>query len=109
MISWKLFEERNGYPISLVHGMPFFDGTRSRMFPLDVILTQEEGTPGFNCFLELDKLIAYLPRFRVRAPRLCICAVDIGAYEQRTNYILTPQLLIHSSEWDKRLRGIDVL
>jgi hypothetical protein len=111
MIAWKLFEEQNGLPISLVHGMPQFEGGRSRKFLLDELLTREEGTPGFNCFLDLDMLIQYLPRFKVRAPRLNVCAVSIDKFwEQRKSvYVLSPMLYISGIEWAKRMKGSDLL
>lgn len=110
MIAWKLFEERNGMPISLVHGMPY-NGTRSRRFKLDTWLFREDETPGFNCFLGLDNLIRYLPRFKVRAPRLQICAITIPAIEHRPNsvYGLSTSMFISSIEWSKRMKGSDLL
>ena len=110
LVGYKLFEEKRGGPCTLVHGMPF-NGKRSRMLPLGQWVEYEEGTPGFNFFESYEYLRAYLPKFKVRAPRLRICQVGVRDIlrNPRSNYTLAEQMIILPSYWDNRIIGSSLL
>lgn len=109
MIGWKFFEEKGGMPRSLVHGMPK-NGKRSRMYDLDTWLQAENDTPGFNFFSDMKRAIAYLPRFRVRAPNLVLCEVETSnAHYVGGSYYLANDMIIHANAWANRQRGITLL
>lgn len=104
--AYKLFEEKDGMPRSLVHGMPTEDGRRSRMFPLDEWLDSEPGKPGFNCFKDPRALIKYYPRFRVRAPKLVACRVQVSIPNVPRigdNYQKYYKMIINKYDWDERI------
>jgi hypothetical protein len=105
-IAYKLFEEKDGMPRSLVHGMPTEDGRRSRMFPLDEWINSETGKPGFNCFDNPAALLQYYPRFRVRASRLVACQVYVKApYTPhiRDSYQRYRSMFIYEDDWNNRI------
>lgn len=110
MIGWKFFEERNGMPRTLVHGMPR-DGKRSRMYDLDLWLECESGTPGFNFFKDKRLAIAYLPRFRVRAKDLVLCEVETSDvyHKEGSSYYLAKNMIIGTTAWTNYERGITLL
>jgi hypothetical protein len=112
-IGYKLFEERRGEPCTLVHGMPsgFFREQRSRIFELGKWVEKEPDTPGFNFFLDFEILKLYLPRFKVRAPRLFMCSiyVDNVTHKLNSNYYLAEKIFIKPSSWRNRIQGCDIL
>jgi len=109
MIGWKFFEERESMPRSLVHGMPK-NGKRSRMYDLDVWLQSEDGTPGFNFFNQKDLAIKYLPRFKVRAPHLVLCEIEVAnVYYAKGSYYLAKNMIITCTNWTNYERGAFLL
>jgi hypothetical protein len=127
-IGWKLFEVAElgagDYPRTLVHGMPRAEGSpfimtntdlqlgvrasgRSRLFPLEQVIPAEPGSKGFNLFPDLPRLVEYLPRFRVRAPRLAACPVYYTPLpaDPKSNYALASAILIGRGSWELRHPG----
>jgi hypothetical protein len=107
--AYKLFEEKNGMPRSLVHGMPTEDGRRSCMFLLDEWIDSETGKPGFNCFEDPRALLKYYPRFRVRADRLVACRVYVSIPNVPRigdNYQKYYKMIIYSDDWHNRISPI---
>jgi hypothetical protein len=103
--AYKLFEEQDDQPKSLVHGLPG-GYRRSRIFPVDRWIGAERGKPGFNCFDDPVDLLCYYPRFRVRAPRLVACKVHVNdPYILRTkcNYQQYGTLIIYEEDWVDRI------
>jgi len=110
-VGFKLFEDKGGMPRSLVHGLPDDRGKRSRVYPLNIWLNAEEGTPGFNCFTNPQDLLDYLPRFKVRAPSLYACRVllkDPVLPPARSKYALFKKMYINSWDWEQAIAPIDV-
>lgn len=110
MIGYKFFEVKHGTPRSLVHGMPV-GGKRSRMYVLDHWHKKENGTPGFNVFLDEASAKHYLPRFKVRAPMLVLCVVEIEgvSHKEGSNYVLAEKMRIKTSNWAQRESGRTIL
>jgi hypothetical protein len=105
--AYKLFEEKDGMPRSLVHGMPTEDGRRSRMFPLDEWIDSEPGKPGFNCFEDPIALLKYYPRFRVRAPKLVACRIQVSVPNVPRlgdNYQKYYKMIIYPDDWYNRVK-----
>lgn len=101
---WKLFKKRHGYPISLVHGRLLFDGSRTRLYALDVVHYAEAGTPGFNVFHTFEDLVAYGPRFKKSKNHMSACKVMCEhSRGQGPHYALYGRMLIKESEWKNRL------
>jgi hypothetical protein len=109
-VGFKLFEEKNSEPRSLVHGMPDNQGKRSRIYPLNIWLRSEEGTPGFNCFTHPQALLDYLPRFKVRASSLYACRVMLKNPVPSTspNYRMFKEMCISSYDWNNAIVPADV-
>ena len=113
--AFKLFEiDALKLPKSLVHGRPFYNtGKRTRSYPLDTWIVSERGTPGFNIFLTESFAISYLPRFKVRYPRLRLCKIMIYEDEiitkENSNYHLVPRMMIESTAWQLAKSGKELI
>lgn len=129
-IGWKIFEPKRAdkrwstmladpggpiyAPLTLVHGRPTDEG-RSRTVRTNLLLEAEGGTPGWNYFLIKQDAVNYLPRFRVRGPKLAVSKVWVPrvAYPHlkasAPGVALCRFIILPAHFWDDRQLGIDLL
>jgi hypothetical protein len=120
---YRLFEERDGQPATLFHGV-----NGSRTLPLDQWIDAEvkpvyDGSPararryrsGFHLFETIEGLTAFLNRFRRLEGRV-VCAVDVdtgyGVWEKAHSPApvkLAGRIRITSQDWDERIKADDNL
>lgn len=98
---WKLFEEKNGQPRTLVHGLQ----NRSRMIELNVWLKKAPGTPGFCFFPTFIAAKKYLPRFTARANKLQLARVYLLNTSVSTWYHHADMFSLDENDWYGRIPG----
>jgi len=116
---YRLFEEKNGVPCTLFHGV-----NKSRKLPLDTWVDAEiknvhdgsrdratEYVSGFHVLPSFESVIKFLNRFKVLDNRV-ICAVDVdidaGIWDKEhslSDVKLVKRMKITSEYWDKRVKA----
>lgn len=129
-LGWKIFEPKRAdkrwstmlagpegaiyVPLTLVHGLPSDEG-RSRTVRMNRLLEAEPGTPGWNYFLNEQAARDYLPRFRVRGPKLAVSRVWVPrvAYPHlkasAPGVALCRSIILPVHFWEERQLGVDLL
>jgi len=111
MIRWKVFEEKNGLPLFLYHGV-----NGDRKVPLNVWVKAEykevvDGSgqkpylSAFHVFKDKTALIKWLTSLKKKKNR-CAVKVSTGMVKDKKSSkysMLTGKIRLSKKEWDKRI------
>jgi hypothetical protein len=114
MIAYRIFEERDGQPCTLFHGI---DGTRTLPIgrwvnaivkPVTNPGKKDEGQlfmSGFHVCRARRDVVQYLTRFKQNR-RLVVCRVETGSLRPKagSKILLANRMRINKSDWKRALR-----